>query len=323
MKRPRRSAILARAAASPAVAGDKSRPAPATCPLSTRTRRRTLRLAHAAATGRCRSAPGEPELTEARGRRAGRAHPPPRGRDGPRQPPRRVHARAPRRPDGHVHPQVDYEYDFVGGAVGERRALDSAFVVHYDEPVEGQRDWRQRNVTRRRRGRVGVRDRLRPAARLEEVEAGDATARRGAGERGVLTMALSVSEAPARSPGTARAADLVGRRRQGGHRQVAAHRLRRLAAGADGPAGRPRRRRPRRREPAHLPRPADVRSARSRDFIQRRVDPRSRTWSSETGAPGLRPDQRRRGPALGREHQARAEGAGHEPRPRPWTWTSC
>jgi hypothetical protein len=44
-------------------------------------------------------------------------------------------------------PQVEYEYDFVGGNVGDRRALDSAFVVHYDTPVEGQRDWRQRNVT--------------------------------------------------------------------------------------------------------------------------------------------------------------------------------
>jgi len=44
-------------------------------------------------------------------------------------------------------PQVDYEYDFVGGEVGERRALDSAFVVHYDEPIEGHRDWRQRNLT--------------------------------------------------------------------------------------------------------------------------------------------------------------------------------
>lgn len=44
-------------------------------------------------------------------------------------------------------PQVDYEYDFVGGTLGERRALDSAFVVHYDEPVEGHRDWRQRNLT--------------------------------------------------------------------------------------------------------------------------------------------------------------------------------
>ena len=44
-------------------------------------------------------------------------------------------------------PQVDYEYDFLGGEVGERRALDSAFVVHYDEPVEGHNDWRQRNLT--------------------------------------------------------------------------------------------------------------------------------------------------------------------------------
>ena len=44
-------------------------------------------------------------------------------------------------------PQVDYEYDFVGGAVGERKALDSAFVVHYDEPIDGHRDWRQRNLT--------------------------------------------------------------------------------------------------------------------------------------------------------------------------------
>jgi hypothetical protein len=44
-------------------------------------------------------------------------------------------------------PQVDYEYDFVGGEAGGRRALDSAFVVHYDEPIEGHRDWRQRNLT--------------------------------------------------------------------------------------------------------------------------------------------------------------------------------
>lgn len=44
-------------------------------------------------------------------------------------------------------PGVDYEYDFVGGAVGERRALDSVFVVHYDNPIEGHRDWRQRNLT--------------------------------------------------------------------------------------------------------------------------------------------------------------------------------
>jgi hypothetical protein len=44
-------------------------------------------------------------------------------------------------------PQVDYEYDFVGGAIGDRKALDSAFVVHYDDPIDGHRDWRQRNLT--------------------------------------------------------------------------------------------------------------------------------------------------------------------------------
>lgn len=44
-------------------------------------------------------------------------------------------------------PGVDYEYDFVGSAVGERRAMDSAFVVHYDTPIDGHRDWRQRNLT--------------------------------------------------------------------------------------------------------------------------------------------------------------------------------
>jgi hypothetical protein len=46
-----------------------------------------------------------------------------------------------------THPQVDYEYDFHQGWVGERQAMDSAFVVHYDEPIEGHKDWRQRNVT--------------------------------------------------------------------------------------------------------------------------------------------------------------------------------
>jgi len=46
-----------------------------------------------------------------------------------------------------TRPEVDYEYDFHEGTVGERRALDSAFVVHYDEPIDGEKDWRQRNVT--------------------------------------------------------------------------------------------------------------------------------------------------------------------------------
>jgi hypothetical protein len=44
-------------------------------------------------------------------------------------------------------PQVDYEYDFLGGELGGRRVLDSAFVVHYDQPIDGHRDWRQRNLT--------------------------------------------------------------------------------------------------------------------------------------------------------------------------------
>jgi hypothetical protein len=46
-----------------------------------------------------------------------------------------------------MDPVVRYEYDFVGGLIGDRRALDSAFVVTYDKPILGQRQWRQRNVT--------------------------------------------------------------------------------------------------------------------------------------------------------------------------------
>ncbi len=46
-----------------------------------------------------------------------------------------------------THPRVDYEYDFVGGEIAGRRALDSAFVVEYDEPVAGEKKWRQRNLT--------------------------------------------------------------------------------------------------------------------------------------------------------------------------------
>ena len=44
-------------------------------------------------------------------------------------------------------PQVAYEYDFLGGAIGPRRVLDSAFALKYDAPVLGHREWRQRNVT--------------------------------------------------------------------------------------------------------------------------------------------------------------------------------
>jgi hypothetical protein len=46
-----------------------------------------------------------------------------------------------------MQPVVQYEYDFIGGVIGNRRALDSAFVVSYDNPVMGAREWRQRNVT--------------------------------------------------------------------------------------------------------------------------------------------------------------------------------
>ena len=44
-------------------------------------------------------------------------------------------------------PQKKYEYDFVGGALGKRRVLDSAFEVQYDHEVAGALRWRQRNVT--------------------------------------------------------------------------------------------------------------------------------------------------------------------------------
>jgi len=44
-------------------------------------------------------------------------------------------------------PQIAYEYDFIDGALGERRALDSAFTVKYDDPIDGHKEWRQRNVT--------------------------------------------------------------------------------------------------------------------------------------------------------------------------------
>ena len=50
-------------------------------------------------------------------------------------------------PEANTSPQISYEYDFVDGAVGDRRALDSAFTVRYDEPIDGHKQWRQRNVT--------------------------------------------------------------------------------------------------------------------------------------------------------------------------------
>ena len=50
-------------------------------------------------------------------------------------------------PAAEISPVIRYEYDFVGASFGDRRALDSAFVVRYDAPVDGHKEWRQRNVT--------------------------------------------------------------------------------------------------------------------------------------------------------------------------------
>jgi len=46
-----------------------------------------------------------------------------------------------------MRPGVKYEYDFLSANFGELRTLDSAFVVEYDAPIQGYRDWRQRNLT--------------------------------------------------------------------------------------------------------------------------------------------------------------------------------
>lgn len=51
------------------------------------------------------------------------------------------------RPEQQASPHLRYEYDFLSGEVGDYRILDSAFEVSYDAPVDGVRDWRQRNVT--------------------------------------------------------------------------------------------------------------------------------------------------------------------------------
>jgi hypothetical protein len=50
-------------------------------------------------------------------------------------------------PLGASEPQLKYEYEYVGGVLGNRRVLDSAHSMRYDDAVRGQRDWRQRTVT--------------------------------------------------------------------------------------------------------------------------------------------------------------------------------
>jgi hypothetical protein len=51
-------------------------------------------------------------------------------------------------PASETSPVVKYEYDYIGGDIGgDRRALDSAFLIRYDSAVDGHKEWRQRNVT--------------------------------------------------------------------------------------------------------------------------------------------------------------------------------
>jgi hypothetical protein len=50
-------------------------------------------------------------------------------------------------PPMEMEPRVKYEYEFLGGPVGNARALDSAFAVQYDKDVQGHRAWRQRALT--------------------------------------------------------------------------------------------------------------------------------------------------------------------------------
>ena len=129
----------------PSGAGRKDSPAPIDLPAEHSNASKTLTFRTPAGWA-VQPGTGQPELTEARGdglilrivRREGEL-----GLDSMHVECMLVRLAGPM----DTFPQVDYEYDFVGGAVGERKALDSAFVVHYDEPIDGHRDWRQRNLT--------------------------------------------------------------------------------------------------------------------------------------------------------------------------------
>lgn len=50
-------------------------------------------------------------------------------------------------PGSAAEPQFKYEYEYLSGLLGDRRVLDSAHTVRYDEAQHGHRDWRQRTVT--------------------------------------------------------------------------------------------------------------------------------------------------------------------------------
>jgi hypothetical protein len=142
----RRALVVALAVASsaPAGAGDKVL-APAELPAVHMNASSTIRF-HTPADWTVKSVPGQPEITEARGgglllrilRRDGEL-----GLDS-----LHVDCMLSRlAPETQSDPRVEYEYDFVSEGAGDRRVLDSAFVVHYDAPIAGSRDWRQRNLT--------------------------------------------------------------------------------------------------------------------------------------------------------------------------------
>jgi len=40
-----------------------------------------------------------------------------------------------------------WDYDYEEAPYGTRRSLDSAFTVEYEKPFQGQKKWRQRNLT--------------------------------------------------------------------------------------------------------------------------------------------------------------------------------
>ena len=50
-------------------------------------------------------------------------------------------------PASAAEPQLKYEYEYVGGILGNRHVLDTAHAMRYDEAVHGHREWRQRTVT--------------------------------------------------------------------------------------------------------------------------------------------------------------------------------
>ena len=202
----------------------------------------------------------EPGDAERRRGRAGRALRLPRGRERLRQPARRLHARAPGGRRWRWSPRSSTSTTSWAAPIGDRRALDSAFVVTYDKPIRASAQWRQRNLTVVGDGQSLCAITLRAACRSGRSRRRRAgPAGRGARQR---DLPLSGGACARRPPAPGAAPDLVDRRRQGRHRQVrCSPPSLGLAAGAAGQARGAGGRRPGRREPAHLPRASPARRA--------------------------------------------------------------